>query len=239
MLFEGCQVWISPSTNIADIWLVWWNHIIWFILWVIVTMWMITVRSMNMSMTVIMTVIGSGTSTHHLLEWWKWLKKLNKILGKNFFSLNLILNEWSAVKGECARPRGCYITRCYTRDWAFKAIAQSQNVINKNVIFTWNGWVNCGIDCWFCCRSLFWLNILSKLISFLFVCFVLFCSVLSSFFIMFGSRYCSLILFSEKCVPAKFVFSFWVPRILSSMNTKWRSVHSITASDDAAPTERE
>ena len=113
----------------------------------------------------------------------KMAKKLNKILGKNsFFSLNLILNEWSAVKDERARPRGCYITRCYTRDWAFKAIAQSQNVINKNVIFTWNGWVNCGIDCWFCCKSLFWLNILSKLILFLFVCFVLFCSVLSSFF---------------------------------------------------------
>ena len=238
MLFEGCQVWISPSTNIADIWLVWWNHIIWFILCVIVTMWMITVRSMNMSMTVIMTVIGSSTSTHHLLEWWKWLKKLNKILGKKLFFSKLDF-EW--VISREGRVRAAARVLHHAVFYARLSIQghRSKSKRDKNVIFTWNGWVNCGIDCWFCCKSLFWLNILSKLISFLFVCFVLFCSVLSSFFIMFGSRYCSLILFSEKCVPAKFVFSFWVPRILSSMNTKWRSVLSITASDDAAPTERE
>ena len=86
-----------------------------------------------------------------------------------------------------------------------------------------------------CSGSTYWVN------SFYSCSFVLFCFVRYSlvFFQMFGSRYCSLILFSEKCVPAKFVFSFWVPRILSSMNTKWRSVLSITASDDAAPTERE
>ena len=182
MLFEGSQVWISPSTNIADIWLVWWNHIIWFILWVTVTMWMITVWSMNMSMTVIMTVIGSGTSTHHLLKWWKWLKKLNKILGKKLFSLNLILNEWSAVKGECARPRGCYITRCFTRDWAFKATAQSQNVtkmwylpgmVGSIVALTVDFVVKA------CSGSTYWVN------SFCSCSFVLFCFILYSLVFFF------------------------------------------------------
>ena len=137
MLFEGCQVWISPSTNIADIWLVWWNHIIRFILWVTtVTMWMITVGSMNMPMTVIMTVIGSGTSTHHLLERWKWLKKLNKILGKRVFFSKLDF-EWVISREERVRAaaRVLHHAVCDTRDCPFKAIAQSQNVIKKIDIY--------------------------------------------------------------------------------------------------------
>ena len=71
---------------------------------------------------------------------------------------------WRTSARECVLPRraGGVTSRGDTRDWSFKAIAQSQNI--KTIIFTWNGWVNCGIDCWFCCKSLFWLSILSKLI---------------------------------------------------------------------------
>ena len=101
------------------------------------------------------------------------------------------------------------------------------------VIFTWNGCVNCGKACWFCCKSLFWLSILSKLMicsccsycSYCYVrvlCFIM-CSVhwLVSNFIFWEVCSCEVRFFRSEFHES------WVP-----WTRKWRILYRLPPSGE-------